>query len=55
MALRDSLEAQKEIVGCQGIFNITPANHNGMDKRARELLTIQDGKFRLLGDNRVTL
>lgn len=55
VALRDSLEAQKEIVGCQGIFNITPANHNGMDKRARELLTIQDGKFRLLGDNRVTL
>ena len=54
-ALRDSLEAQKEIVGCQGIFNITPANHNGMDKRARDLITIKDGKFRLLGESKVAL
>lgn len=55
VALRDSLESQKEIVGCQGVFNVTPANHNGLDKRARELITIKDGKFRLLGDTKVVL
>ena len=30
-------------------------NHNGLDKRARELITIKDGKFRLLGDTKVVL
>ena len=54
-ALRDALEGQKEIVGCQGVFNVTASNHNGLDKRARELITIKDGKFRLLGDTKVTL
>ncbi|HPV23866.1 MAG TPA: ABC transporter substrate-binding protein [Casimicrobium sp.] len=54
-ALRDALEGQKEIVGCQGVFNVTASNHNGLDKRARELITIKDGKFRLLGDTKVVL
>ena len=54
-ALRDSLETQKDIVGCQGVFNITAANHNGLDKRAREVITIKDGKFRLLGETKVAL
>ena len=53
--MRDSLEMQKDIVGCQGVFNITPTNHNGLDKRAREVITIKDGKFRLLGEMKVAL
>ena len=47
-ALRDALEQQHEIVGCQGVFNMSPTNHNGMDDRARVLVTVRDGKFRLL-------
>ena len=47
-ALRDALEHEREVVGCQGVFNMSPANHNGMDDRARVLVTIRDGKFRLL-------
>ena len=47
-ALRDALELEREVVGCQGVFNMSPANHNGMDERARVLITIRDGKFRLL-------
>jgi branched-chain amino acid transport system substrate-binding protein len=47
-ALRDALEQQHEIVGCQGVFNMSPTNHNGMDDRARVLVTVKDGKFRLL-------
>jgi branched-chain amino acid transport system substrate-binding protein len=48
VALRDAIEKEREIVGCQGVFNMSPANHNGMDERARVLVTVKDGKFRLL-------
>jgi branched-chain amino acid transport system substrate-binding protein len=47
-ALRDALENSREVVGTQGVFNITPTNHNGMDDRARVLVIVRDGKFRLL-------
>ena len=47
-ALRDALEQEREVVGCQGVFNMSPVNHNGMDDRARVLVTLRDGKFRLL-------
>jgi branched-chain amino acid transport system substrate-binding protein len=47
-ALRDALEQQREVVGCQGVFNMSSTNHNGMDERARVLVTVKDGKFRLL-------
>ena len=49
-ALRDALEHEREVVGCQGVFNMSPTNHNGMDERARVLATVRDGKFRLLGE-----
>jgi branched-chain amino acid transport system substrate-binding protein len=47
-ALRDALEREREVVGCQGVFNMSPTNHNGMDERARVLVTVKDGRFRLL-------
>ncbi len=47
-ALRDSLEQQREVVGCQGVFNMSATNHNGMDERARVLVVVRDGKFHLL-------
>jgi branched-chain amino acid transport system substrate-binding protein len=47
-ALRDAIEKEREIVGCQGVFNMSPTNHNGMDERARVLVVVRDGKFRLL-------
>ena len=47
-ALRDALEHEREVIGCQGVFNMSPTNHNGMDERARVLITIRDGRFRLL-------
>jgi len=47
-ALRDALENEREVVGCQGVFNMSATNHNGMDERARVLVTVRDGKFRLL-------
>ena len=50
VALRDALENAGNVVGCQGVFNMTPTNHNGMDKRARVMITVRDGKFRYLSD-----
>ena len=47
-ALRDAIEQEREVVGCQGVFNMSPTNHNGMDERARVLVTVRDGRFRLL-------
>ncbi len=49
-ALRDALENSKEVVGAQGVFNMTAQNHNGMDKRARVMMTIRDGKWVLTGE-----
>jgi branched-chain amino acid transport system substrate-binding protein len=48
IALRDALEQEKDVVGCQGVFNMSATNHNGMDERARVLIVVKDGKFRLL-------
>lgn len=48
VALRDAIEQEREIVGCQGVFNMSPTNHSGMDERARVLVIVRDGKFRLL-------
>jgi branched-chain amino acid transport system substrate-binding protein len=50
VALRDALEGEREVVGCQGVFNMSPSNHNGMDERARVLVTVKDGRFRLLSE-----
>ena len=47
-ALRDALEQETDVVGCQGVFDMSASNHNGMDERARVLVTVKDGRFRLL-------
>ena len=50
VALRDALEGEQGVVGCQGVFNMSATNHNGMDERARVLVVVKDGKFRLLSE-----
>ena len=47
-ALRDAIEQERDIVGCQGVFNMSATDHNGMDERARVLVVVRDGRFRLL-------
>lgn len=44
-ALRDALENNKEVVASHGVFSMTPQDHNGLDNRARTMITIQDGKW----------
>ncbi|KAI5912198.1 ABC transporter substrate-binding protein [Thauera sp. 2A1] len=47
-ALRDALEQTKELVGTQGVFNMTPADHSGFDERGRELITVKNGGWTLV-------
>lgn len=49
-ALRDALEATKNLVATQGVYNMTPADHSGFDTRGRVLVTVKNGKFVLLKD-----
>jgi branched-chain amino acid transport system substrate-binding protein len=47
-ALRASLENVKNIVGTHGVYNISPSNHNGLDERARVLVKVENGAWRLM-------
>lgn len=47
-ALRDALEATRELVGTQGVYNMTPQDHAGFDKRGRELMTLKNGVWTLI-------
>lgn len=47
-ALRDALENLKNVVGTHGVYNMSATNHNGLDERARVLVHVVDGKWRLL-------
>jgi branched-chain amino acid transport system substrate-binding protein len=42
---RDALENIKGLVGTAGVFNMSAADHNGLDKTSFEMLTVKDGKF----------
>ena len=47
-ALRDALEQTKDLVGTQGVYNMTPQDHSGFDTRGRELITVRNGTWQLL-------
>lgn len=47
-ALRDALEQTREVVGAQGVFTMSAQNHNGMDNRARVMMTVKNGHWTLL-------
>jgi branched-chain amino acid transport system substrate-binding protein len=46
--VRTTIENMKGLVGTAGIFNFSPADHNGLDLNAFEMLTVKDGKFTVL-------
>ncbi len=47
-ALRDALEGAHELNVTQGVMDMTPTYHNGFDDRARVMVTIKDGGWKLL-------
>ncbi|TDM09859.1 MAG: branched-chain amino acid ABC transporter substrate-binding protein [Ideonella sp. MAG2] len=46
-ALRDALEQIKEMPGAHGIFNMSPGDHLGLDQRARVMVKIEGGAWKL--------
>ncbi|EXC42879.1 ABC transporter substrate-binding protein [Acinetobacter baumannii] len=46
--LRTALEHTKELAGTQGVYNMTPSDHSGFDKRGRVMITVKNGKWTLL-------
>ncbi len=47
-ALRDALEGEHEVVLTHGIATMSAKDHNGFDQRARMMVTIQGGAWKLL-------
>ena len=43
--VRDFIENLKGFVGTAGIFNFSPADHNGLSMDAFEMLTVKNGRF----------
>ncbi|POR49756.1 amino acid/amide ABC transporter substrate-binding protein (HAAT family) [Paraburkholderia eburnea] len=50
VALRDALESIKDLPVSHGIMNTTPTDHNGLDDRARVIVEVVGGKWKLQGD-----
>ena len=47
-ALRDALEQEHEVVLSNGIVDMSATDHNGMDDRARVMVTIKNGDWLLI-------
>jgi branched-chain amino acid transport system substrate-binding protein len=49
-ALRDAIEGSREVIGAQGVFSMSAQDHNGMDERARVMMTVRNGRWTLVRD-----
>lgn len=45
--LRAAIEGTRGFVGITGIFDFSPTDHNGLDRRAASMIQIVDGEWRL--------
>ncbi|MCE9658734.1 MAG: ABC transporter substrate-binding protein [Burkholderiales bacterium] len=46
-ALRDAIENLKDFVGSEGVYNMSPADHNGVDARSQVMVKIENGGWKL--------
>lgn len=49
-ALRDALEGVRDLVGTQGVYTMTPADHSGFDQRGRVMMVLRDGIWHLVAE-----
>ena len=49
-AVRDGMETTKELVANHGVYTFSPTDHAGLDKRARVLVKIEGGAWKVLPD-----
>ncbi|TFY97560.1 ABC transporter substrate-binding protein [Ramlibacter rhizophilus] len=47
-AMRDAIESNNNVLGTHAVYNMSPTDHYGVDKRARVLVRVQDGEWKLL-------
>ena len=47
VALRDAIENVKDLTITQGVMTMTPTDHSGLDQRARVIVEVVDGKWKL--------
>jgi branched-chain amino acid transport system substrate-binding protein len=45
-AIRDAIEGTRNFVGITGVFDFSPTDHNGLDRRAVTMVEIVDGQWR---------
>jgi branched-chain amino acid transport system substrate-binding protein len=46
--VRDAMESLKNVAGVDGIFNMSPTDHMGLDTAAFHMVEIRNGKWKLL-------
>lgn len=47
-AMRDAIEGTKDIAGTHGVYSMSPTNHYGTDQRARVLVRVEAGDWKLV-------
>ncbi len=47
-ALRDAVESTRDVAGPNGVYNMSPTDHLGLDERSRVMTQIVDGKWTLV-------
>lgn len=47
-ALRDALQSGNDVAGTNAVYRYTPTDHYGVDTRARVMVIVKDGAFRLV-------
>ena len=47
-ALRVALESIKDVAGTQAVYSLSPANHNGVDRRGRVMVRVEGGTFKVI-------
>jgi branched-chain amino acid transport system substrate-binding protein len=47
-ALRDAIMTTKEVVGTHGVYNFKPGDLYGVDERARVIVTLDHGHWKLV-------
>ncbi|MDQ8033531.1 MAG: ABC transporter substrate-binding protein [Bordetella sp.] len=46
--VRDAIESTKGLVGLNGIFTMTPTNHNGLAMESLRIIEVRNGRFELV-------
>jgi branched-chain amino acid transport system substrate-binding protein len=46
-ALRDAIEGLHDFVGSEGVYTMTPSDHNGVDARSQVMVKIENGTWKL--------